>query len=102
MRTACERAKRTISSSTQASIEIDSLYEGIDFYTTITRARFEELCNELFRDTINPVESALKGAKYDKSAVSEIELFTTVSNFRFQRSFLSYNVVFVSAITLLT
>jgi len=74
LRTACERAKRTISSSTQASIEIDSLYEGIDFYTTITRARFEELCNELFRDTINPVESALKGAKYDKSAIHEIVL----------------------------
>merc|ERR1719334_1362782 len=49
LRTACERAKRTLSSSTQASIEIDSLYEGIDFYTTITRARFEELCADLFR-----------------------------------------------------
>merc|ERR1712119_83607 len=41
LRTACERAKRTISSSAQASIEIDSLYEGVDFYTSITRARFE-------------------------------------------------------------
>ncbi|KAL2414156.1 Heat shock 70 kDa protein, partial [Exophiala dermatitidis] len=47
LRTACERAKRTLSSSAQTSIEIDSLYEGIDFYTSITRARFEELCQDL-------------------------------------------------------
>merc|ERR1711887_428891 len=52
LRTACERAKRSLSSSTQASIEIDSLYEGIDFYTSITRARFEELCADLFRGTL--------------------------------------------------
>ena len=51
LRTACERAKRTLSSSAQTSIEIDSLYEGIDFYTSITRARFEELCADLFRST---------------------------------------------------
>src|SRR4051812_39511360 len=44
LRTACERAKRTLSSSAQASVEIDALYEGIDFYTSITRPRFEELC----------------------------------------------------------
>jgi len=74
LRTACERAKRTISSSTQANLEIDSLFEGIDFYTTITRARFEELCNDLFKDTINPVESALKGAKYDKRNIHEVVL----------------------------
>merc|ERR1712154_494259 len=49
LRTACERAKRTLSSSTQANIEIDSLFEGIDFYTSITRARFEELNADLFR-----------------------------------------------------
>ena len=49
LRTACERAKRTLSSSAQTSIELDSLYEGIDFYSTITRARFEELCMDLFR-----------------------------------------------------
>merc|ERR1712115_681755 len=47
LRTACERAKRTLSASAQASIEIDSLFEGIDFYTSITRARFEELCADL-------------------------------------------------------
>merc|ERR1712020_27497 len=61
LRTACERAKRTLSASAQASIEIDSLYEGIDFYTTITRARFEELCSDLFKGTLEPVEKSLLG-----------------------------------------
>ncbi|EGV62258.1 heat shock protein SSA1 [Yamadazyma tenuis ATCC 10573] len=74
LRTACERAKRTLSSSAQTSIEIDSLYEGIDFYTSITRARFEELCADLFRSTIDPVERVLKDAKLDKSQVNEIVL----------------------------
>ncbi|ODV77832.1 heat shock protein SSA1 [Suhomyces tanzawaensis NRRL Y-17324] len=74
LRTACERAKRSLSSSAQTSIEIDSLYEGIDFYTSITRARFEELCADLFRTTIDPVEKVLKDAKIDKSQVDEIVL----------------------------
>uniref|UniRef100_A0A8C1PLJ3 Heat shock cognate 71 kDa protein n=1 Tax=Cyprinus carpio TaxID=7962 RepID=A0A8C1PLJ3_CYPCA len=74
LRTACERAKRTLSSSTQASIEIDSLYEGIDFYTSITRARFEELNADLFRGTLDPVEKSLRDAKLDKSQVHEIVL----------------------------
>ncbi|XP_018430676.1 PREDICTED: heat shock 70 kDa protein 1-like, partial [Nanorana parkeri] len=74
LRTACERAKRTLSSSTQASIEIDSLYEGIDFYTSITRARFEELCSDLFRGTLDPVEKALRDAKMDKSQIHDIVL----------------------------
>eukprot|EP01135_Chromosphaera_perkinsii_P004160 Nk52_evm67s270 gene=Nk52_evmTU67s270 len=74
LRTACERAKRTLSSSTQASVEIDSLFEGIDFYTSITRARFEELCSDLFRGTLEPVEKALRDAKMDKGAVSEVVL----------------------------
>ncbi|KAB8285729.1 heat shock protein 70 family [Yarrowia lipolytica] len=74
LRTACERAKRTLSSSAQTSIEIDSLYEGIDFYTSITRARFEELCQDLFRGTIEPVEKVLKDAKIDKASVNEIVL----------------------------
>ncbi|KZC13081.1 PREDICTED: heat shock 70 kDa protein cognate 4 [Dufourea novaeangliae] len=74
LRTACERAKRTLSSSTQASIEIDSLYEGIDFYTSITRARFEELCADLFRSTLEPVEKALRDAKMDKGQVHSIVL----------------------------
>jgi len=74
LRTAAERAKRSLSSSAQASLEIDSLYEGVDFYTSITRARFEELCGDLFRQTIDPVEKVLKDAKMGKSDVSEIVL----------------------------
>jgi heat shock protein 1/8 len=74
LRTACERAKRTLSSSAQTSIEIDSLFEGIDFYTSITRARFEELCQDLFRSTTTPVDRVLSDAKIDKSKVHEIVL----------------------------
>jgi heat shock protein 1/8 len=74
LRTACERAKRTLSSSTQASIEIDSLYEGVDFYTSITRARFEELNADLFRGTLEPVEKSLRDAKLDKSTIHDIVL----------------------------
>ncbi|XP_078272382.1 heat shock cognate 71 kDa protein-like [Rhinoraja longicauda] len=74
LRTACERAKRTLSSSTQANIEIDSLFEGIDFYTSITRARFEELNSDLLRGTLEPVEKALRDAKLDKSQIHEIVL----------------------------
>ncbi|KAF8522226.1 hsp71-like protein [Hysterangium stoloniferum] len=74
LRTACERAKRTLSSAAQTSIEIDSLYEGIDFYTSLTRARFEELCNDLFRGTLEPVEKVLRDSKIDKSSVHEIVL----------------------------
>merc|ERR1711936_765357 len=74
LRTACERAKRTLSASAQASIEIDSLYEGIDFYSSITRARFEELCADLFRGTLDPVEKSMRDAKMDKSQIHEIVL----------------------------
>jgi len=74
LRTACERAKRTLSSQAQASIEIDSLYEGIDFYTSITRARFEELCIDLFRSTLDPVEKVLRDSKLDKKSINEVVL----------------------------
>merc|ERR1712018_268972 len=74
MRTACERAKRTLSASAQANIEIDSLFEGIDFYTSITRARFEELCSDLFKNTLEPVEKALRDAKLDKASIDDIVL----------------------------
>ncbi|GFR03028.1 heat shock protein 70 B2 [Trichonephila clavata] len=74
LRTACERAKRTLSSSSEASIEIDALFEGIDFYSKITRARFEELCMDLFRSTLEPVERALKDAKMDKSSIHDVVL----------------------------
>ena len=72
LRTACERAKRTLSSTAQTSIEIDSLFEGVDFYTSITRARFEELNMDLFRKCMEPVEKCLRDSKMDKSSVHEI------------------------------
>ena len=74
LRTACERAKRILSSSTEAAVEIDALYEGIDFYSKITRARFEELNADLFRSCLEPVEKALRDAKLDKSRIDEVVL----------------------------
>ncbi|CAF1009793.1 unnamed protein product [Adineta steineri] len=74
LRTACERAKRTLSSSSRASIEMNTLHEGIDFYTTITRACFEELCADLFRLTLEPVEKALRDTKMNKASIHEIVL----------------------------
>jgi L1 cell adhesion molecule like protein len=74
LRTACERAKRTLSSTAQTSIEIDSLYEGVDFYTSITRARFEELNMDLFRKCMEPVEKVLRDAKMDKSQIHDAVL----------------------------
>ncbi|MED6147470.1 Heat shock cognate 70 kDa protein 2 [Stylosanthes scabra] len=74
LRTACERAKRTLSSTAQTTIEIDSLFEGIDFYSTITRARFEELNMDLFRKCMEPVEKCLRDAKMDKSTVHDVVL----------------------------
>ncbi|XP_058976048.1 heat shock protein 70 [Musca domestica] len=74
LRTAAERAKRTLSSSTEATIEIDALFEGIDFYTKVSRARFEELCADLFRQTLQPVEKALNDAKMDKNDIHDIVL----------------------------
>merc|ERR1712054_254940 len=74
LRTACERAKRNLSSSANAQIEIDSLYEGVDFYSSITRARFEDLCADLFRGTLDPVEKVLKDSKCDKGSVHEVVL----------------------------
>ena len=74
LRTACERAKRTLSSSTEASIEVDALHEGIDFYSKVSRARFEELCMDLFRSTLLPVERALNDAKMDKGQIHDVVL----------------------------
>ncbi|KAH9362844.1 hypothetical protein HPB48_015193 [Haemaphysalis longicornis] len=74
LRTACERAKRTLSSSSEASIEIDALFEGIDFYSKITRARFEEMCMDLFRSTLEPVEKAIQDSKLSKSQIHDIVL----------------------------
>jgi len=74
LRTACERAKRTLSSATQTTLEIDSLHEGVDFYTSFTRAKFEELCSDLFKSTLAPVEQVLRDAKMDKAKINEIVL----------------------------
>ncbi len=74
LRTACERAKRTLSSAAQTTIEIDALYDSVDFQATITRARFEELCGDLFRGTLQPVERVLQDAKMDKRAVQDVVL----------------------------
>ncbi|KAM1557808.1 hypothetical protein TB2_041262 [Malus domestica] len=74
LRIACERAKRTLSSTAQTTIEIDSLYEGVDFYSTITRPRFEELNMDLFRKCMGPVEKCLRDTKMDKSSVHDVLL----------------------------
>jgi L1 cell adhesion molecule like protein len=74
LRTACERAKRNLSSSTTATIEIESMHEGIDFYSSLTRARFEDLCADLFRGCLDPVEKVLKDAKLSKSEVDDVVL----------------------------
>jgi heat shock 70kDa protein 1/2/6/8 len=74
LRTACERAKRTLSNSAQAVVEIDSLADGIDFASSITRARFESLCEDYFRGTLAPVEAVLRDAKMDKSQIHEVVL----------------------------
>jgi len=69
-----ERAKRTLSTATTASVELDSLYEGIDFTTSITRARFEELCGDIIRRTMTPVEQVLRDAKMSKGDIHDIVL----------------------------
>ncbi|XP_049817362.1 major heat shock 70 kDa protein Ab-like [Aethina tumida] len=74
LRTAAERAKRTLSSSTEASLEIDALFDGVDFYTKISRARFEELNADLFKGTLAPVEKALNDAKMGKSSIHDVVL----------------------------
>jgi len=72
LRTQCERAKRTLSSSTQATIEIDSLFDGIDYSCNLSRARFEELCMDYFRNSMGPVEKALKDSGLDKKSIHDI------------------------------
>merc|ERR1712178_107472 len=74
LRTAAERSKRTLSSAHSASIEIDAFFEGVDFFTSITRARFEELNMDLFRKCMDPVEKVLRDAKMDKSNVHDVVL----------------------------
>ena len=74
LKSSCENVKKNLSSSTQASIEIDSLHEGIDFTASITRARFEELCGDLFRRLFEPLDKVLKDASISKSKIDEIVL----------------------------
>ena len=72
LRSSVEKAKRTLSTATQATVEIDSLAEGLDYQTTITRAKFEQLCDSVFKRTIAPLDQLLKDAKMDKSEINEI------------------------------
>ena len=74
LKTACERVKRSLSSGASASIELDSLFEGIDFFTSITRAKFESICLSLFKKVIDPVQRVLVDSKISKSNVDEIVL----------------------------
>ena len=74
LRSACENVKRVLSANSRASIEIDSFYEEIDFYQTITRELFEAICSDLFTETLSIVEKALKDAKLDKMEIQEVVL----------------------------
>merc|ERR1719266_131502 len=74
LRSQCERAKRTLSASARATVEIDSLYDGIDFYSTITRARFEDLCGSYFRNCLDPVRKVLQDSGMSKNEVHEVVL----------------------------
>ncbi|WVZ56463.1 hypothetical protein U9M48_006988 [Paspalum notatum var. saurae] len=74
LRTACERAKRMLSNTTQTTIEVDSLYEGIDFCTNITRSRFEELNKDLFSKCMKALEKCLHDAKMDRSSIHDVVL----------------------------
>merc|ERR1719203_977668 len=74
LRTQCDRAKRTLSAAARANIEVDSLYDGIDFASSITRARFEDLCMHHFRQCLEPVTKVLQDAKMAKSEIHEVVL----------------------------
>ena len=74
LQTACENAKKTLSSNTIANLEIDSFYDGIDYSASISRAKFESLCSDLFKKTFDPVEKVLNDANVDKSSIDEIVL----------------------------
>jgi len=74
LRTQCEKAKRFLSSTNQTDIEVDALADGEDFFYTLTRPKFEELCMSLFKDTLKPVEQVLTDAKFSKNMVDEVVL----------------------------
>ena len=72
LRTACEKAKRTLSTATTTTIEVDTLYEGQDFSIPITRAKFNDLCEDLFKKCLDPVMDTLKVAKYSKEDINQV------------------------------
>lgn len=74
LRTQCEKAKRLLSSATTAPIECETLADGEDYNTNISRAKFEELCIDLFQQCMPPVENVLKDSKIGKSEINEIVL----------------------------
>lgn len=74
LRTACESAKRTLSSSNTANINIDSLADGVDFDSVLTRAKFEQLCDSKFKECMAPIDDALRVAKLSKSQIDEVVL----------------------------
>merc|ERR1719510_1590011 len=74
LRSQCERAKRTLSAAHRATVEIDSLYDGIDFHSTITRARFEDLCGTYFRNCLDPVRKVLQDSGMSKADVHDVVL----------------------------
>ena len=74
LRTAAEKAKRTLSSSATTTIEVDSFFEGTDLSVVLSRARFEDICSDLFRNTMNPVKKVLEDSGYSKSEIHEIVL----------------------------
>ena len=74
LRTQCEKAKRILSSSAQTTIEVDSLAESEDFSLTLTRAKFEELCMSMFKETIPPVEKVLRDSGFSKNQIHEVVL----------------------------
>jgi L1 cell adhesion molecule like protein len=74
LRTQCERVKCTLSSATRANIEVDSLAEGIDFASSITRARFEDLCMHFFRSCLDPVTKVLQDGSMSKSDIDDVVL----------------------------
>uniref|UniRef100_A0A6C0ACT8 Uncharacterized protein n=1 Tax=viral metagenome TaxID=1070528 RepID=A0A6C0ACT8_9ZZZZ len=72
LKTHCERVKRTLSASASANLEIDSFFEGVDFFTQITRARFEDLCGSLLRQCLDPIDKVMVDSKLSKSDIDEI------------------------------
>ena len=74
LQSACERVKKVLSTATEAALDLECFYEGIDFYSKITRAKFEELCSDLFSSCLDPVKKALSDAKIAKANIDEVIL----------------------------